>query len=224
MPSIEYGALTCIQEEDWRKKQLSGMKSWQQADRNMDDESGDYYNNDPSLDGVLSVLSHKGIEENEKLESGWIADNDRSHSVEQPSEMEEAEVQSQLMTKFRAILLAGLIGILLLCSIGGYFLARNRDAALFRNEFQSYSETLVNTVTSRMNQKLGALESLSASITSYAGAKGSSWPFVTIEDSGLLLSKFLNSSKTDAITILPIVDNGKRLLWEVYAARLQGWM
>jgi len=225
---LPLSTLACIREESGKTTNAMTTSHVDASRYDVSGEYSSYYNNYISEKDIEDdSFSNKPIVERKAPDPERAVKptmTDLSQNTDTANEMEEAELQSQLMTRFRFVLLAGLVAILLLCSVGGYFLARRRNAALFQSEFQSHSEALATAISSRMKEKVDLLESLSASLTSYAVAKESAWPFVTIEDSGLMLSRYLEASSTDAITILPIVIAKKRLLWELYSSRLQGWM
>lgn len=203
--------LACIREESARPRQA--MAPWKiMEDQSCEQSSTRNYNNFADSDDQYG----DGFSDKPPHEAPTSESNE--------NQQDEAEMQSQLMSRYRSVLLVGIVAVLLICTFGGYFLAKRRDRELFQREFQLCSKTLVSSIKQRVDEHKSSLESLSTSLTSYAEQKSSSWPYVTVENSGRFLSNVLSLSPSDGLTILPIVDTDQRLLWEVYSTRLQGWM
>jgi hypothetical protein len=114
------------------------------------------------------------------------------------------------------------IGIGLALAI--FFLTRKQEEGNFQTNFEDGCSKIIGTFHGRVEQKIGALEALSFSTTSYALYKNLTWPFVTLPDFGINGASIRSLAQTVSIVWYPMATTENRLAWEQYSRDNQGWI
>ena len=84
----------------------------------------------------------------------------------------------------------------------------------FEKAFVSYSTKLTETFQSIADRRLGAIAAFSTTITSFALATNSSWPFVTVPNFEAQARHIGKLANVEAVGFAPIVTAEKRQEWE----------
>lgn len=105
-----------------------------------------------------------------------------------------------------------------LFAAGVYLFTRGEETRDFQDHFQSSAKLLIDSFHESVENQIGAVSSLSTTITSIARSTNQHFPFVTIDDFELLASHTRVSAKTVAVHWTPILKTeSKRKQWEAYA-------
>ena len=168
--------------------------------------------------GISSSHSESPSDASELSSDQRRAKNEKSRSTTL------AHGETTALRTLRMLLLLVLMSIMLLCTVGAYFFNLNKDISAFHAEFTNVGLEVISTFQEIGQQKLQALDSLSAVTTAYALDHNDKWPMVTMAHSAPLLERYLKLSGAASLTILPIVPPTLRAQWEVYSVKSQGWM
>jgi hypothetical protein len=118
--------------------------------------------------------------------------------------------------------------VLLLSSLGiavsTYLHLSRIEHANFENQFQDDSKKLLQAIGSSLDKTLGTFDGLAVTMVSSAKAAKEEWPFVTLPDFAVRLSKLLPLSDAFTILILPLVTAEQRKDWEAYALSHDDWV
>lgn len=140
---------------------------------------------------------------------------------------EEDEValrQTKNLRHFRLLFTIALLIVALGLALGIYFLTRNQEEEAFSATFEDRATKVIDTVHIRVEQKTGALESFSVSLTSYATFNNLTWPFVTVPDYEVKAASVRSLAKSVSLMFYPHVDAEDREAWEAYSGENQAWV
>jgi hypothetical protein len=101
---------------------------------------------------------------------------------------------------------------------------RKKEQSQFDEKFRTDALKVFDTVRNSIDQTLIRMDSLAVDLVSYARATNATWPFVTLPNFGLRMSKAL--PQTDAILIqtLVLVEPNQRKKWESYVGQNTNWL
>ena len=102
--------------------------------------------------------------------------------------------------------------------------ARSNEEEGFKSEFRALATKVIDSFKFNVARKLGAIDSLDISVTSYAQGTGSSPPNVTMPDFDLRAANTLALADTFSVFLVPLVETSRRVEWESYAQDHQGWV
>jgi hypothetical protein len=91
-----------------------------------------------------------------------------------------------------------------------YFYLRKSEQESFRTEFEDNANEVIQGVGHTIDNLLGSFDSLAVLWVSYARATNQTWPFVTLPDFAVRMSKIVPLSHTN---IVPIVTPAVKLTW-----------
>ena len=136
-----------------------------------------------------------------------------------------ARQETRVVKRLRIVTFLVLVVFALLASLGVYLYTRNSEQDAFKTEFESNGLKVLGSFQEDSLRKMEALYSLSSSVTSFVldPAHNTTWPFVTLENSGHTIDSYLSLADAAAITLLPIVPWHLRAEWETYSVANQGW-
>lgn len=128
-----------------------------------------------------------------------------------------ANSETKAVGILRAIILLLLLITTALVSAGVYGFVSQSEQDDFRAAFEIHAKKIIESFHGTMEQRLGALGTLSDSITIHAREFNETFPFVTLADFAVRGAQA--RVKSDALTVhwIPIVTDEKRLEWEEYA-------
>jgi hypothetical protein len=104
----------------------------------------------------------------------------------------------------------------LMCT-GVYLYTSHGEQDDFRTAFQNSAHQVVESFHDSVQRNLGAVASLSSSVTSFAASTNATFPFVTMPDFEVWGSHVRDLSGSHVIYWLPMVTDEQRGDWEVYA-------
>jgi hypothetical protein len=103
------------------------------------------------------------------------------------------------------------------------FVSKNEQEKCME-QFQSSAAKVLNAVSNSIDQTLIPMDALAVDLVSYARATNSPWPFVTLPEFGLRMSKSLPLTDAMMIQYLPLVQPQKRAEWEEYVSQNNAWV
>lgn len=172
-----------------------------------DEEAPGDHSESRSSDGISAGVDTVGVDTVGQLESYGIKPND-----------------TKAIFALKVSLLLVLVGSALGAALGTYFYISHSEHAQFVSSFHDDASKLLEAIGSNIDRTLGLLDGLSLTMVSSAKAAGDEWPFVTLPNFGVRMSKILHSSKAIAISVSPIVTPQKRREWEAYSLANDYWV
>jgi hypothetical protein len=150
---------------------------------------------------------------------------ERDPSQKQYDDMSSlASRETKQLRRFRYSFAVFLLFIGIGLALAIFFVTRTQEEENFQTNFDDRSSKIIGTFHGRVEQKIGALEALSFSTTSYALYKNLTWPFVTLPEFGINGASTRSLAQTVSIVWYPMVTTENRLAWEQYSRGNQGWI
>jgi hypothetical protein len=118
------------------------------------------------------------------------------------------------------ILASSIIGVAI--AVNSY--THKSENTRFEDQFENDAFKVLESVGSTLEKTMGAFDSLAVTFISFARAQNQSWPFVTIPDFPLHVSKILPLSKAMFIHMVPLVTSENRLQWEAFSLENKNWV
>ena len=116
------------------------------------------------------------------LSQGEVDDDVRAREMAEEGEVREvlARGENRAVAWLRVLVFFVLVVTAILVSVGTYLYTRNDEEEDFENDFSVNAAKLIEAFHDGVDRKLGAAETLSATITSIAISTGATFPNVTI--------------------------------------------
>lgn len=156
-----------------------------------------------------------------------IADSDDCGEPERAkSEPNEVIARQETKDVLRLKLLVLLVLVLSAAGIGTtvYIYTSRTEVAQFEHQFRDDTNKLYGAIGSSIDKTLATYDSLAVSTVSFAKATGAEWPFVTIPNFALRMSKILPLSDVISICLAPVVTPANRRKWEAYSLNNDYWV
>jgi hypothetical protein len=128
-----------------------------------------------------------------------------------------AKKETKAVNVLRALFLVLLLVMTTLASMGVYLFAANEEKHNFEAEYQANAERIIESFQGAVASRLGAINSMSTAITSYALDAKQTFPFVTIPHFEIRGSDLRVQADTAVIRWMPLVTDETRVAWEDYA-------
>jgi hypothetical protein len=167
-------------------------------------------------EATMSELRKRAAQERTGTLTEVTAEDDH-HTEESNEEMAQRKTKQVKHLRVAAFL-ALLVTAVAMC-LGVYLYTKNEEEENFRTEFEHNAEIIVDRFITTVEKTLGAIDTMSASITSYAVATNSTFPFVTVPDFEVSGANLRTVSGTFVATWLPLVTDETRDAWEEYAEK-----
>jgi hypothetical protein len=135
-----------------------------------------------------------------------------------------ASRETKVVLRFKFVVAAVLICTALGVALGVFYYVAGSENSQFEKKFRDDSVKIMDSIGGNVDRTLGIFDSIAVTWVSSARASGDEWPFVTIPNFGVRMSKFLAPSHSLAITILPIVTTDQREEWEEYSVTHDSWV
>ena len=184
--------------------------------------------------GSTSGLSRSHFEDpdaSEALSGEHCSDVDEKEA-EQRRRDQETEEKRKILAKNESRVLNGLrvavILVLLITtavvSVGVYQYTSKDQKEDFKSEFLGFADRIMDSFHTTVEHKLGAIDSFSVSITSFALHSGSNFPNVTIPDFEIRGASARVVADSTFIRWMPLVTREQRPGWEAYASQNHMWL
>jgi len=125
--------------------------------------------------------------------------------------------QTQVVNLLCCAVLALLMVTTIVVLCGVFFYMHNHERETFETTFQDSAFQVIEAFHDTLECNLGALDTLSVGITSYAKATNQSLPFLTIPDFERRGCNFRIDSGAPVLMYLPVITDEMRTQWEEYA-------
>jgi hypothetical protein len=192
--------------------------------RGFNDESTNHFlinsnliNNDDSDEGS----DNQNHDNNEKKINNTLLVNDDDDGG---SGIMIAEQETKHINRYRAIVMLVLFVSTIVVAFGVYWYISQSEVNQFEKSFQDDAHKVFESMGSSLDQMLGSLDILSATVVSMARYTNQSWPFVTIPGFAIHAAKARSASDGIGIFFQPLVKTDKRIEWEEYSVMNQGWV
>jgi hypothetical protein len=142
------------------------------------------------------------------------------------STMDEAIAKNETNTVFRMKIIVYLVLLFsaIAVSTAFYFYTAGNEESQFEKRFEADANKVLDDVGSSIERTLGSFDSLAVTLVSFAHANNMSWPFVTLPNVAVTLSKILPQTNGAYISINPVVTPEQRKKWEEYSFENQFWV
>jgi hypothetical protein len=135
-----------------------------------------------------------------------------------------AQEETQVVFRLKMVVLLVLIISAVGVAFTVYFYLDKNEEESFRTEFADHAEKVIQGVGHTIDNLLGSFDSLAVLWVSYARATNQTWPFVTLPDFAVRMSKIVPLSHTLNMNIVPIVTPAQRKKWEAYVVQNDDWV
>lgn len=133
-----------------------------------------------------------------------------------------AKPETRVVSALRIIVMILLIATTVLVSVSVYLYASSQEANRFVADYEESAERVITSFLNVVERSLGAIGTLSTSITSYARHTGQSFPNVTMPDFAVHGANLRLLSATHVVHWMPLVTDATRTGWEAYALENRG--
>ena len=173
-------------------------------------------NDDISAGG--SVYDEEDPMSTERRASVSDDDRDGGHSDSLAKEETNAVFRLRVMVILVLLVAAGIVSYVI------YHYTSKAESQEFRAQFDGSAQKVIETFEDIVKEKLGALTSLSVTMTSYARSHNYTWPFVTINDFQQRAAAARELSDSLYIQVVPLITDEMRSLWQNYTIANKGWL
>jgi hypothetical protein len=98
------------------------------------------------------------------------------------------------------------------------------SVSFFLRQFETFATEVADLTNEEAINAIMAIQSLSASITTYASSSEIGFPFITMPSFEVLGGISNAQSRALQISFVPLVHREAKLAWEIYAKKNQGWL
>lgn len=117
----------------------------------------------------------------------------------------------------RCVVLILLITVATLASVGVYFFSLQTETRKFEDDFETNARLIIDSFQRSVGRELGAIHSMSTSITSLVRATMQEFPYVTIPEFELRGSDLRIQADALIVHWMPLVTDEQRVAWEEFA-------
>jgi hypothetical protein len=132
------------------------------------------------------------------------------------------ETKAVLLLKLMVLLVLALSAIAVSYSVHRY--TTGSEESQFEEQFVGDSNKVLEAIGISLDKTLGSFDSLAVTLVSSARAANETWPFVTLPDFAVRVSKILSLSDAFTINVLPIVTPEQRTKWATYSVQNDYWV
>jgi hypothetical protein len=125
--------------------------------------------------------------------------------------------ETKMVNALRVLVLVLLFSTATITSVGVYFYTSNDERQNFESGYQANAQRIVESFHDAVERRLGAINSMATSITSYSLDAKQTFPFVTIPNFEIRGSDLRVQADAASILWMPLVTDETRVAWEVYA-------
>jgi hypothetical protein len=157
--------------------------------------------------------SSRSVESDEES----VASRGSGHSSQLDARNSIAHRETGTVQRLKYVVALVLVAFTTVAALAVHWYTSHSEVTKFQQQFDSDSIKVLEAIGSSLDKTLGAFESLSVTLVSYADYSNSTWPFVTMPNFGMHVSKILPVANALLVVVLPIVSPSQRLQWEAYA-------
>lgn len=154
-----------------------------------------------------------------------LDDELEAEKINQPSSQNTiSREETRDVRRYKVIVYAVLLISAILFAVFVNVFIRNNETADFETAFNENAIKVFKAIGSSIDRTLIPLDTLSVSIVSYAKAVNATWPFVTLPDYALRMSKVLPQTDGMIIQSIHLVQPEERKDWELYTSQHNQWV
>jgi hypothetical protein len=162
--------------------------------------------------------SHRSEDSNESDDSSGEVDQRESGGA--TLVVRETKSVGRLKRAVLVVLIGSAIGVALTTYLHLSILEEDR----FQRQFHDEAHKILESVGKSLDKTLGLMDSIAVAYVSHARANNDTWPFVTLPDYALQITKVLPLSDAFVLSMVPIVTPKQRADWEAYSVAHDGWV
>lgn len=151
-----------------------------------------------------------------------------SHHSSPPEEELLAKRETRNVKLSKLCVLAVIACATIASGIGIYYSVNSEEEEDFRLQFDDFATQVVENAHYEANIAFKSVESMSASITSFALDASSDginrWPYVTVPHFEIRGENTNKVSRAAHLSMVPLVTVADRMGWEMYSVGQQGWI
>jgi hypothetical protein len=137
----------------------------------------------------------------------------------------ETTQQTRTVFRYKAVVVMVLITSAILVAAWTYFYTSRSEQEKFTTQFHADSTKVWEAFGSNLDKMLGLLDSVAVTLVSTVrNDDETSWPFVTIPNFAVRMSKLLPFMAALNINVLPLVTVEERFRWEAYTLFNNDWV
>jgi hypothetical protein len=174
----------------------------------------------PEQSAALSEESSSSISESF---AGGNDDLSQDHQEPASTKLDITQKENVAISRFKLLI----FGILCMCAVGistvVYVYLNGEENKDFNIVYESYAFQIFGSVGTQLEQNLATVDSFALGLVSYATFSNATWPFVTMPDSAVRMSKVRGQTKSSIVQILHLVSESNREEYETYTIENFGW-
>jgi hypothetical protein len=182
-------------------------------------------------DGLVPPPPNDGIvddSDNESEAVGFIGgDSDAdSNASTRASEVTPklAKRESRDVFRLRLAVLLVLVSSAVGAALAVHFYLANSEEQQFMGQFDEDAEKVLDAIGRSIDQTMAAFDSMAVTLVSTAQMTNQSWPFVTIADYAVRMSKVIPLTHAVLTYSYHVVKPDQRAQWEEYTTNNNGWV
>ena len=151
--------------------------------------------------------------------------DDKQLEVVNPlSENTIAKEETQQVRRYKIVVFTVLTISAIIFAVFVNLFIRNNEQGDFENAFREGAAKVFKAIGSSIERTLIPLDVLSVIMVSHAKAFNATWPFVTLPDYALQMSKILPQTDGIVIQSIHLVEPEERTHWEWYTSQNNHWV
>jgi hypothetical protein len=131
---------------------------------------------------------------------------------------------TRVVSYMRLLVLAVLLTSMASTATIVYLYTSREETSHFKQSFTDDTNHVVEALSETLYTTMGAVDSYIVSLMSLCKSTHQSWPFVSVPDAAVRLSKLRSLSKGVFVQQAHIVAESQRLAWEKYTANHNAWV
>eukprot|EP00977_Amphora_coffeiformis_P021284 scaffold9134_cov170-Amphora_coffeaeformis.AAC.8 len=147
-----------------------------------------------------------------------------SSKISDKDEKQLAAKETAAVFRLRVLVLAIIFLAAVAVSLAVWFITTNSEEEDFVTNYDGASTKLVESFEEIVDQKIGALASLSVTFTSFARNENATWPFVDMNDFQQRAATARSLSDSLFLELLPIITEETRGEWEQFSVENKKWL
>jgi hypothetical protein len=179
----------------------------------------------PAMKSFRDNTACVGMDDDDDATDSKHDDDDKDDDVQSVLEpIAIASGASKTIFRIKWVAVGVLVGSAAILAASVYFYLSRGELRQFRRQHSSDSLKVLEAVGSSIDKTLGLLDDLAISLLSVARVTNQSWPFVTLPDFAVRMTKILPLTDAIVVNVLPIVKGSERKAWETYSLAHDDWV
>ena len=151
-------------------------------------------------------------------------DFDMDERRESVVENETMKREGQRVTCLKLFVIMILVSSAIMIAVIVFLYIRESEEKQFIAKFQNDAHKVLESIGSSFDRTLGTMNAIAVILVSNAHSQQHPWPFVTLPDYGLHVSKLLPLTNGLFLSVAPIVYPSEKQQWEEYALENDFWV